>query len=399
MSDLPSDLEVVPSPLLLEEMEREAAQRLDGQEGTPLLLLLSQFSSSGPASPCCRQVLELAPAGPGSGRGTVNLFTFLSWEVEKALRRSAGLSVPRSAYDGSRLTIPCPGIGPLSHRSSSPPLHTAVKPSSSSHRNKCWRGAPSCVSAGEEESPMAAAVTSGAVVSLLADYCLPGSLAALPMPSSLAPARSSEATPDELVQRLRFYARQLKDFRRVCFLNPSLELEEKVKKMEEGYETAVRQFDTHAKPPEHCSLLQSSPRQVSRAVLQLSPSQVSRVWCSSVQAEQSSPGLQNFAAAAQLSPGLQNKEAAPAYATEDLGDASAPAHATEGLGDAIAPAQATEGSGDASTPAQATEGPGDASAPAQVTEGLGDASAPAQATEGPGDASAPAQATEGRHEA
>ncbi|KAK5604017.1 hypothetical protein CRENBAI_024415 [Crenichthys baileyi] len=59
MKYLPSDLEVVPSPLLLEEM-------------------------------------ELAPAGPGSGRSAVDLFTFLSQEVEKTLRRSAGLTVSQA---------------------------------------------------------------------------------------------------------------------------------------------------------------------------------------------------------------------------------------------------------------------------------------------------------------
>ncbi|MEQ2216566.1 hypothetical protein XENOCAPTIV_018365 [Xenoophorus captivus] len=65
MKHLPSNLEVLPSPLLLEEM-------------------------------------ELAPAGPGCDRGAVVLFTFLSREAEKTLRRSAGLSVPQSAFDGSR---------------------------------------------------------------------------------------------------------------------------------------------------------------------------------------------------------------------------------------------------------------------------------------------------------
>ncbi|KAK5619009.1 hypothetical protein CRENBAI_004084 [Crenichthys baileyi] len=85
MKCLPTDLEVVPSPLLLEEM-------------------------------------ELAPAGPGSGRGAVDLFTFLSREAERTLRRSAGLSVPQSAYDGSGLAIPCPGTGPLRRRSLPAPL-------------------------------------------------------------------------------------------------------------------------------------------------------------------------------------------------------------------------------------------------------------------------------------
>ncbi|KAK5614037.1 hypothetical protein CRENBAI_011755 [Crenichthys baileyi] len=84
------------------------------------------------------------------------------------------------------------------------------------------------VSAGEEESPMAVALRSGAMVSLPVDVRAAASYpasssatapsprlaAAPPMPSSLAPARCSEATPDELEQRLRFYARQIKSFRR-----------------------------------------------------------------------------------------------------------------------------------------------------------------------------------------
>ncbi|MED6278706.1 hypothetical protein CHARACLAT_026717 [Characodon lateralis] len=60
-----SDLEVLPSPRLLEEM-------------------------------------ELAPAGPGSDRGAVVLFTFLSREAEKTLHRSAGLSVPQLAFGCSK---------------------------------------------------------------------------------------------------------------------------------------------------------------------------------------------------------------------------------------------------------------------------------------------------------
>ncbi|KAK5615099.1 hypothetical protein CRENBAI_005696 [Crenichthys baileyi] len=72
--------------------------------------------------------------------GSMDLFTFLSREAEKTLRRSPGLSVAQSAYHGSRLAIPCPGTGPL--RRHSPPAllaaHSgpAAKPSSSSHRRK-----------------------------------------------------------------------------------------------------------------------------------------------------------------------------------------------------------------------------------------------------------------------
>ncbi|MED6289140.1 hypothetical protein CHARACLAT_033239 [Characodon lateralis] len=190
--------------------------------------------------------MELALAGPGSGRGAVDLFTFLSREAEKMLRRSAGLSVLQSAYDGFRLAIPCPGTGPLSRHSSSPPLHTAVKPSSSSRCKKRRRGAPSSVSAGEEESPTGAAATPGAVTPLLAGRRVAASIpaaqsprlaAAPPMPSSLSPARCSEATPDELEQRLRFYACQRKSFRRTSLLYSSPELRERIRQMEEDYET------------------------------------------------------------------------------------------------------------------------------------------------------------------
>ncbi|KAK5611732.1 hypothetical protein CRENBAI_011276 [Crenichthys baileyi] len=136
--------------------------------------------------------------------------------------------------------------------------NAAVKPSPSSHRKK---RRPSCVSASEEESPMAAALKSGAMVSLPADVravasnpasssataLSPRLAAAPPMPSSLAPARCSEGTPDELEQRLRFYACQIKSFRRTSLLYSSPELMEKIKQMEEDCEMAVRQF--YCRPP------------------------------------------------------------------------------------------------------------------------------------------------------
>ncbi|MEQ2236712.1 hypothetical protein ILYODFUR_015538 [Ilyodon furcidens] len=84
MKHLPADLEVLPSPLLLEQMEREAVQR---------------------PSP------------------------------------------------SSLVARPDP----------------AAKPSSFSRSRKCRRGAFPCLSAGEEESPMATAVMTGAVVSLPTD--------------------------------------------------------------------------------------------------------------------------------------------------------------------------------------------------------------------------------------
>ncbi|MED6250474.1 hypothetical protein ATANTOWER_018228, partial [Ataeniobius toweri] len=90
---------------------------------------------------------------------SMDIFTFLSREAEKTLRRSAGLSVPQSAFYGSRLAIPCPGTIPL-RRHSSPPLHSAVRPTSSSRRKKhrC-AGVPSR-SAGKEVVSQSADVRS-----------------------------------------------------------------------------------------------------------------------------------------------------------------------------------------------------------------------------------------------
>ncbi|KAK5611590.1 hypothetical protein CRENBAI_014681 [Crenichthys baileyi] len=295
---------------------------------------------------------ELAPAGPGSGRGAVDLFTFLSREAEKTPRRSAGLSVPQSAFDGSRLEIPCPGTGPLRRRSAcSPACSQQVVSLPADVRAAASKPASSPATA---PSPRLAA--------------------APPMPSSLTPARCSEATPDELEERLRFFARQIKTFRKTSLMYSSPELMERIRQMEGDYETAVRQF--YCRPPSTPGL------QVAAAA-----------------AEQSTPGLQGAAAAAgQSTPGLQGaaaaaegrrKRDASVHATGGLCDASAPAHTTEGLGDASAPAHATESLGDASAPAHATEGLCDASAPAHATEGPADASALAHVTEGPADASAP----------
>ncbi|KAK5611366.1 hypothetical protein CRENBAI_017862 [Crenichthys baileyi] len=234
MRNLPKDLEVLPSPLLLEQMEREAVQ------------------------------LRSPPA-------------------------------PLAAHSGPEM-----------------------KSSPSSRRKKRRRGAPSCVSAGEE-SLTAAAVMPGVGTPLLAGgraaASKPASLPATapsprltappPMPSSLA--RCSEATPDELEEQLRFFARQIKTFRETSLMYSSPELMERIGQMERDYETAVRQFYCHppstpglqgaaaaaaeqptpglqgaaaaaAEQPtsglQELLLLQSSPRQVSRALLLSSPRQV-----------------------------------------------------------------------------------------------------------------------------
>ncbi|XP_047239040.1 uncharacterized protein LOC124878901 [Girardinichthys multiradiatus] len=156
--------------------------------------------------------------------GSMDLLTFQSREVEKSLRRSAGLSVPQSAYDGSRLAIPVPGTGPLRRRS--PPPHLvvcsgpAVGPTSSSRRKKRRRAGVPSRSAGEEVVSLSADVRAAASkpASSSATALSPRLAAPPPMPSLLAPARCSEATPDELKQRLRFTASQIKILRTTAFL-------------------------------------------------------------------------------------------------------------------------------------------------------------------------------------
>ncbi|KAK5600949.1 hypothetical protein CRENBAI_006492 [Crenichthys baileyi] len=262
MKHLPTDLEVVPSPLLLEEM-------------------------------------ELAPAGPGSGRGAVDLFTFLSWEAEKTLRHSAGLSVLQSAFDGSRLVIPCPGTGPLRRRSLPAPLAShsgpALKPSPSSRRKKRRRGAPSC-SAGEEVVSLPGDVRAAASkpASSPATAPSPRLTAAPSMPSSLTPSRRSEATPEELEERLSFFARQIKTFRKTSLMYSSPELMERIRQMEEDYGTAVRQF--YCRPPPSTPGLQGA----GAAAEQSTPG----LQGAAAAAEQSTPGFQG-AAAEQSTPGLQ----------------------------------------------------------------------------------------------
>ncbi|KAK5615779.1 hypothetical protein CRENBAI_022308 [Crenichthys baileyi] len=198
---------------------------------------------------------------------SMDLFTFLSREAEKTLRRSAGLSVPQSAYDGSRLAIPCPGTRPLRRRSPPVPLAAhfgpALKPSPSSRHNKRRRGAPSC-SAGEEVVSLPADVRAAAskpasspataLSPRLAAASMPPSspatalsprLAAAPlMPSSLAPAQCSEAAPDELGGK-RFkggFSRQIKSFRKTSLLYSSPELMGGIRQMEEDYGTAGAVF-------------------------------------------------------------------------------------------------------------------------------------------------------------
>ncbi|MEQ2248404.1 hypothetical protein ILYODFUR_018842 [Ilyodon furcidens] len=244
------------------------------------------------------------------------------------LRHSAGLSVPQSDYDESTLAIPCTGTGPLSRRSSSP-LHLAGKPTSSSCRRKHRHGAPSCGSSSEEADPMAAVVraASNNPASSSATAPSPRLTAALTMPSSLASAEVSVATPGELEECLRFYARQIKSFRRTSLLYSSPELMEEIRQMEEDYWTAIRQFYCRA-PPSSPSLQRAAAAKPTSGLQ------------SSAAAELPTPGLQSSAAAEQPTPGLQRS--ATEQPTPGLQGAAAK-QSTPGLQSSAAAEQPTSG--------------------------------------------------------
>ncbi|MEQ2166866.1 hypothetical protein GOODEAATRI_032782 [Goodea atripinnis] len=100
------------------------------------------------------------------------------------------------------------------------------------------------------------------------------------MPSSIAPAYSTDSSPDELEERLRFYAQQIKSFRKTSLMYSSSELMDRIRHMERDYETAVRQF--YCRPPPSTPGLQGA---------------------AAAAAEQPMPGLQGAAAAEQPTPG------------------------------------------------------------------------------------------------
>ncbi|KAK5622940.1 hypothetical protein CRENBAI_022107 [Crenichthys baileyi] len=177
----------------------------------------------------------------------------------------------------------------------------------------------------------------------------------------LSSARCSDATPEELEERLRFFARQIKSFRRTCLMYSSPELMERIWQMERDYETAVRQF--YCGPP-------STP------VLQ----------GAAAAAEQPTPGLQGAAAAAeQPTPGLQGAAAAAEQPTPGLqGAAAAAEQPTPGLQGAAAAAAAEQPTAGLQGAAAAAEQPtpglqGAAAAAEQPTPGLQGAAAAAAA--------------------
>ncbi|MEQ2257376.1 hypothetical protein ILYODFUR_034213 [Ilyodon furcidens] len=154
-----------------------------------------------------------------------------------------------------------------------------------SHGCCCTPGAVTSLLAGGRVAASNPASSSATALS-------PRLAAAPPMPSSLAPSRCSEATPDELEQRLRFYARQIESFRRTSLLYSSPELWERIRQMED-YETAVRQF--YCRPPSPTLSHKSAAAVQSTSCLQTA---------SAAAAEQSMSGFLIAADAAQLMPCL-----------------------------------------------------------------------------------------------
>ncbi|KAK5605210.1 hypothetical protein CRENBAI_021378 [Crenichthys baileyi] len=314
MRYLPTDLEVLPSPLLLEPMECEASQRQKVRKGCSF--------------------------------------------PPPQLRRSLPAPVP------------------------------AAKPSSSSRRKKRWRGAPSCGSAAEEVVSLPADVRAAASgPASLSATALSARLAApSPMPSSLAPVRCFGTTPDELEERLRFYACQIKSFRRTSLMYSSPELMEKIMQMERDYKTTVRQF--YCRPPPSWPGLQGAATEQPTPGLQGAATEQPTPGLRSGAAAQSTSGLRSVAAK-QPTSGLQG--AAAEQPTSGLQGAAAEQPTSGPQPDTKSASSSStrrRGRRKRSTSAHVTEGVGDASAPANATEGLGNASASAHATEGLCDASA-----------
>ncbi|KAK5608767.1 hypothetical protein CRENBAI_020505 [Crenichthys baileyi] len=202
-------------------------------------------------------------------------------------------------------------VPPPQLRRSPPASVPAAKPSSSSRRRNRQSSGVNSRWAGEEVVSLPASVARGEIK-------VSQARCSSPIPSS---ARCFEATPEELEEGLRFFARQIKSFRKTSFLYFSPEQMQRIKQMEEDYETAIRLFycrppsptpshmsaaaeqptsglqSAAASSPRHVSrallLLLSSPRHVSRALLLLlsSPRHVSRELLQ-LSPKQSTPGLQ-----------------------------------------------------------------------------------------------------------
>ncbi|KAK5614011.1 hypothetical protein CRENBAI_012719 [Crenichthys baileyi] len=372
MSNLPTDLEVLPSSLLLEQMEREAAQRQRVREGCFV------------PPPQLRRVNS-------------------RWAGEEVV------SLPAHVRDAASK------LAPLSATAISPRLAAASKPASSS------------ATALSPRLPAASIPGSSSATTKF-----PRLTAAPPIQSSV---RWSEATPEELEERLRFFARQIKRFKKTSFLCFSPEQMQRIKQMEEDYETAVRLF--YCCPPSPTPSHKSSaaaaveqPMSGLRSAAAAVEQPTSGLQNAAAAVEQPTSGLQSAAAAAVEQPtsGLQHAAEFPEGPLGGLPPRPGPAHLlfflwgvlmelrpdtpqpdyrpdtpqpdsrpdTPQPGMTPDPKSASTSSTrrrgrrkrDAS--AHATEGLCDASVPTQATEGLCDASASAHVTEGSADASAPA---------
>ncbi|KAK5602247.1 hypothetical protein CRENBAI_014753 [Crenichthys baileyi] len=164
MRNLPTDLEVLPSPLLLEQMEREAAQRQRVREGC----------SVPPPQLRCSPPASIPAAKPSSSSRRRN-------------RRRAGVN-SRSAGE-EVVSLPAD-------------VRTAAsKPASSSATALSAR-----LATASKPAPSSATAK------------FPSLAVVPPMPSS---AQCSEATPEDLEERLRFFARQIKSFRRTSLMYSS----------------------------------------------------------------------------------------------------------------------------------------------------------------------------------
>ncbi|KAK5600271.1 hypothetical protein CRENBAI_002629 [Crenichthys baileyi] len=360
MRNLPTDLEVLPSPLLLEQMEREAVQRCSPP--APLA------AHSGPAvkpSPSSRRKKRRTPSCGSAGEEVVSLPANIRAAANKPASSSATALSARLAapppMPSSLAPVQCSEATPdeLEHRLSfyacqiksfrttslmysSPELVERIRQMERDYETAVRQFY--CRSPSPTPSHMSGAAAQSTP-------CLQGAAAEQPMPG-LQSAAAEQPTS--------------------------------------GLQSAAAEQPTPGPQPD-------TPQPDSKPDLNSAST-------SSTRRRGLTEGLGNASASAHATEGLGNTSAhateglgdasASAHATEGLGDASAPAHATDGLGDTSAPAHATEGLGDASAPAHATEGPGDASASAHATEGLGDASAPVHATEGLGDVSASVHATE-----
>ncbi|KAK5598781.1 hypothetical protein CRENBAI_004425 [Crenichthys baileyi] len=120
----------------------------------------------------------------------------------------------------------------------------------------------------------------------------------------------SEATPDELEQRLRFYGRQIKSLRTTSLMYSSPDLMKRIRQIERDYETAVRLF--YCRPPSPTSSHMSAAVEQPTSGLQ------------SAAVEQPTSGLQSAAAAVeQPTSGLQSAAAAVEQPTSGLQSAAA----------------------------------------------------------------------------